>query len=131
MFALHAPSGLTWTRLQTVWVSAAVVALSFVPSRAVYVVPPRDASHDPRPPGTWILYEEVLEANGAALEDFVLLPAIGPGIARRLVDERVARGGFCSLDEVASAARVGKRWDAIAPLVTVRPALRCSSSSKG
>lgn len=129
MFAPHAPGGLQWTRLQVVWVSAAVVALSFVPSRATWDVPPRDASSDSRPPGTWVLYDEVLEANGATAADFELLPAVGPGIARRLVDEREARSGFCSTGEIA--AIVGRRWNALAPLVSVRPARRCSSSSTG
>jgi len=128
MFAPHAPSGLSWTRLQTLWVSAAVIALSFVPTRAEYAVPPRDASGDPRPPGSWTLYDDVLEANGASAVDFERLPGIGPGIAKRLVDERDAIDGFCSSEDIAAIAR--RRWNAIAPLLSVQPARRCSSSSK-
>ena len=98
--------------------------------KLAYVVPPRDHSEDPRPPGAWSLYADVLDANAAAAADFELLPGIGPGIARRLVAERDARGGYCTAAEVAAVAAIGvKRWAAVTPQLSVRPARRCSRSS--
>lgn len=130
MWAPHAPGGFSWTRLQTVWVAIAVSVLSlFVPAKPGGVVPPRDHSGDPRPPGTWTLYGDVLEVNAAAAADFELLPGIGPGIAKRLVEARDARGGWCAVEEVEAAAKLGSRWAPVAPRLSVQPARRCSSSS--
>lgn len=131
MWAPHAPGGHSWTRLQIVWVGIAAATISLcVPARPGGVLAPRDVSKDPRPPGTWRLYEDVLEANAARAADFELLPGVGPGIARRLVDARARRRGWCTLAEVEDAAKLGsRRWEEAAPLLSVRPAPRCSSSS--
>ena len=131
MWAPHAPGGLSWTRLQTVWVGLATATISLcVPARPGGDVPPRDHRNDSRPPGTWRLYEDVLEVNAAGAADFELLPGIGPAIAQRLVDARETAGGWCTVTEMAEAARIGsRRWASVAPLVSVRPAPRCSSSS--
>lgn len=132
MWAPHAPGGFSWTRLQTVWVAIAASALSLlVPAKPIGVVPARDRSGDARPPGTWTLYDDVLEANAAAAADFELLPGIGPGIAKRLVQAREARGGWCAVEEVEAAARLGNRWAPVALRLSVQPARRCSSSSSG
>lgn len=124
------PAGHEWTRLQICWVAAITAGISlFCWLRPPATVPFRDASQDSRPSGTWPLYDDVLEVNAATAEDFALLDGVGPGIADRLVQARAARGGWCSLTEVAADARLGVRWPKAARELSVRPAPRCSSSS--
>jgi competence protein ComEA len=47
----------------------------------------------------WILGRPI-PINQAAWEDLDLVPGIGPGLARRIVDFRLAIGGFSSLDQL-------------------------------
>lgn len=132
VFSPNAPTGFGWTRWQSVWIAAAVGVLSLFPARPVPEISARDTRGDARGPGTWILYEDVLEVNGAAALDLQRLPGVGPALAARLVQARDARGGFCELDELRVALSFGaKRWARVAPMLSVRPAPRCSSSSRG
>ena len=132
MFSENAPTGFAWTRWQSVWIAALVAAVSLVPARTRPEIPPRDTRGDARGPGTWILYDDVLEVNGAAALDFERLPGVGPALAARAIRARETRGGFCSVAEVRAALSLGeKRWAPVAPLLSVTPAPRCSSSSRG
>jgi competence protein ComEA len=58
-----------------------------------------------------------LRLNEATADDLVLVPGIGPTLARALVKARTERGGFRSWDEVDAVTGVGpvklaalKRW---------------------
>ena len=133
MLGPNMPTGHSWERLQICWVAAITATVALVAwLRPLPVVPPRDASHDSRPSGTWPLYADLLEANAATAEDLALLENVGPAIAERLVRARESRGGWCTLAEVQSDARLGVRWPKAAAELSVRPAPRCpTSSSKG
>ena len=48
-----------------------------------------------------------LDLNTASEEELALLPGVGAALARRLVEERTARGGFHAWDEVDAVAGVG------------------------
>ena len=48
-----------------------------------------------------------LDLNSASEEELALLPGVGPSLARRLVSERTARGGFRAWDEVDAVPGVG------------------------
>jgi competence protein ComEA len=65
---------------------------------------------------------EPLDLNAAVAGDLQLLPGVGPKLAQRIVDERMRRGGFRSLDELSDVKGVGpKTLEHVRALVTVRP----------
>ena len=131
VFAPHAPTGFVGAWQQIAWVAVGVILLSTLPARWEREVPARDVSSDARPPGSWVLYGETLEVNGAAALDFERLPGIGPVLAKKLVNAREARGGFCSVAEIAADASLGgARWGRVVARLSVVPARRCPSSSK-
>ena len=111
-----------WTATQTIWLAVIAATLPWLPYPAPRAVPPRDPSGDLRPPGSVFLYEETLEANAAAREDFEALPGVGPATARRLLEARDALGGFCSLDELRAAGRIpSSSWEGVRPRVRLVP----------
>ncbi len=62
-----------------------------------------------------------VDLNAATAEDFRALPNIGVGLARRLVEGRVARP-YCSVDDLNRVTGLGpRRVAALAPHVTVAP----------
>ncbi len=50
-----------------------------------------------------------LDINRAGEEDWVLLPGVGPVLARRIVEERDQRGGFDAVEELISVPGVGEK----------------------
>ena len=50
---------------------------------------------------------EKLDLNTASAADLVRLPRIGPGLARRIVDDRTRNGPFLSVDELTRVPGVG------------------------
>ena len=72
--------------------------------------PPAVAPSDPRP----------LDINRASLDELARLPGVGPGLARRIVDERERRGRFESPDALRYVLGMGpKKLAAIRELITV------------
>ena len=127
MFAPHAPRIPRLSPLQSAILGALAILGVLLPPTITPRLPPRDAARDPRPPGSALLYADFLDANTATARDFEALPGIGAARANELVAERERRGGFCSLEELRAAARVGGRpWRQIAARVRVTA---CSSSS--
>ncbi|MET0974077.1 MAG: helix-hairpin-helix domain-containing protein [Leifsonia sp.] len=58
--------------------------------------------------------------NTATVADLDTLPRIGPGLAQRIIDWRVANGGFGSVDDLRQVTGIGdKTFEALKPLVTV------------
>lgn len=118
----------SWTAPQTIWLAVVAAVLPWLPFPSPVPVPARDPSRDARPPGSVFLYEETLEANGAAVEDFEALPGVGPATARRLVEARDERGGFCSAEEIREAGRLSARtWESVRTRVRLRPAASCAT----
>jgi competence protein ComEA len=61
-----------------------------------------------------------LDLNRATLGDLDRLPGIGPGLARRILDERDRRGRFGSVDDLASVRGIRTATlDRLRDLVTV------------
>jgi hypothetical protein len=68
------------------------------------------AARDPQP----------LDLNRAGEEEIARLPGVGPGLARRIVEERGRRGRFESPEALRGVLGLGpKKLAALRPLVTV------------
>ena len=59
-----------------------------------------------------------VDLNALTADDFESLPGLGPQLSRRIVAERVRRGGFTTVDDFATVKGVGP-----ARLATLRAAL--------
>src|SRR5690606_1678075 len=67
----------------------------------------------PRGPAGLLLGRPI-DLNEATLEELQALPGIGPGLARRIVEERERRGPFTSLEDLARVRGIGPaRVDAL------------------
>jgi competence protein ComEA len=63
----------------------------------------------------------LIDLNTATEAELELLPAIGPALARRIVEFRGAHGGFKSVEELDGVSGIGPAILAkVRPLVTVR-----------
>jgi len=85
-----------------------------LPERAVPERAPKDdpAPADPRP----------LDLNDATAEQLARLPGVGPGLARRIVEERQRRGRFEGPEGLRSVLGLGPRkLAALRDLVTAAP----------
>ena len=72
--------------------------------------PSEQAAPDPRP----------LDLNQASVEQIARLPGIGPGLARRILEERERRGRFDSPEALRQILGVGpKKLAALRDLITV------------
>jgi competence protein ComEA len=75
---------------------------------AAATTPP--AEPDPRP----------LDLNAASMEQIARLPGVGPGLARRIVEERDRRGRFESPEALRGVLGLGpKKLAALRDLITV------------
>lgn len=62
-----------------------------------------------------------LELNQAAAETLDALPGVGPGLAKRIVDERSTRGPFASVDALRRVRGIGpKTLEKLRPYVRVQ-----------
>lgn len=50
-----------------------------------------------------------MDLNAASESDLVLLPGVGPKLARRILDERARRGGFTSVEELLEVRGMGPK----------------------
>lgn len=50
-----------------------------------------------------------IDLNRASAGELQLLPRIGPALARRIVEDRAARGPFASVEDVARVRGIGPR----------------------
>jgi competence protein ComEA len=58
----------------------------------------------------------IVHLNGASAEDLDALDGIGPALAQRIVDYRLAHGGFRSVDELDEVSGIGPaRLEALRP----------------
>lgn len=64
-----------------------------------------------------------LDLNRATAAELELLPRIGPALAKRIIDDRAARGPFRSVDDLARVRGIGGRTvEQLRPYVAVRAA---------
>ncbi|MCC6876005.1 MAG: helix-hairpin-helix domain-containing protein [Sandaracinaceae bacterium] len=94
--------------------SAAILLVAVLAAVALGRSYPRHAAapepEAPGAPATPLATGGALDVNTASAADLSLLPRIGPTLARRIVEERDARGPYGSLEELASRVRgVGPR----------------------
>jgi hypothetical protein len=64
-----------------------------------------------------------IEVNSASVADLMLLPRIGPVLARRITAARSAGGPFCSVEDLRRVKGIGPiTLQRLRPLVAVEPA---------
>ena len=71
------------------------------------VVPTRDAATRSVTPSLTTNAHAVLHLNSASAGELDALDGIGPALAQRIVDYRVAHGGFRSIDELDQVSGIG------------------------
>ena len=92
--------------------------------RAEPAPPPPDppTQAPPSEQGRRLLSEEPVDLNRADAEELELLPHIGPTLARRIVDDRAARGPYARPADLARVRGIGPRTlETLGPLVTTSP----------
>ncbi len=72
--------------------------------------------HDAPPPAT---ARFTVDVNKASAVELAQLPGLGPAMAQRIIDHRIAHGDFPSLDALLDVPGVGE-----ATLAAIRPYLR-------
>jgi competence protein ComEA len=61
-----------------------------------------------------------LNINKATLEQLDTLPGVGPSIAQKIIDYRISRGGFKSIEELNNVSGIGEeKYKDIKNLITV------------
>lgn len=96
---------------------AAALLPSPAPAPSPGVLRPKSA---PPPPGAAAPDPGPLDLNRAGVEELARLPGVGPGLARRIVEERERRGRFDSPDALRDILGLGPRkLAALRHLVTV------------
>lgn len=71
-----------------------------------------------------------VEINTATVAEFQALPEIGPALAKRIVEHRIACGGFRRIDELQEVRGLGpKRLENLRPLVSVKPVDETTASA--
>jgi competence protein ComEA len=91
--------------------------------------------------GIWILLlaasaavasEGVVNINTAAESQLMLLPRVGPSLAKKIVEYRQANGEFKAADELVLVPGVGDRtYELMAPYVTVKGDTTLKEKAKG
>src|SRR5215468_5150062 len=74
-----------------------------------------------------LLFGGTVDLNAATVADLRALPGIGPARAERIVAERDRRGGFASVDDLATVPGIGEATlAAAAPYLRIGPRRRRS-----
>jgi competence protein ComEA len=79
---------------------------------------------DPPPPSAASALRDGgrMDLNRATLADLILLPRVGPKLARRILDERARRGGYTQLDQLLEVRGMGPKT-----LALVRPLMQITA----
>jgi competence ComEA-like helix-hairpin-helix protein len=73
-----------------------------------------------------------VELNAATEKDLLSLPRVGPSLAKRILEQRKALGGFKRIEDLLTVKGVGeKTLEVLRPFITVVPAGRTEGSTAG
>jgi competence protein ComEA len=96
-----------------------VRAAGLAPSAPVITAPNADADAE-RPTARALREGRPLDLNRASETDLMLLPGIGPSLARRIVESRAEAGPFPSVEAVDRVRGIGPRMvERLRPLLYV------------
>ncbi|HVR30950.1 MAG TPA: helix-hairpin-helix domain-containing protein [Thermoanaerobaculia bacterium] len=81
---------------------------------------------------TLIAAEGVVNINTAAEAQLMLLPRVGPSLAKKIVEYRQANGEFKTADELVLVPGIGDRtYELMAPYLTVKGETTLKEKAKG
>ena len=76
--------------------------------------------------------EGVVNINTAAESQLMLLPRVGPSLAKKIVEYRQANGEFKAADELVLVPGIGDRtYELMAPYITVKGDTTLKEKAKG
>jgi competence protein ComEA len=76
--------------------------------------------------------EGVVNINTAAESELMLLPRVGPSLAKKIVEYRQANGEFKAADELVLVPGIGDRtYELMAPYITVKGETTLKEKAKG
>lgn len=110
-----------WTLLASAALSLVmIVAAGAVKWRSTFPTPRRDAGHSS--------HAIQIDINAAPAHELALLPGVGPVLAERIVDDRMRRGDFISVEDLRRVYGIGpKKLDEISDLCVVDVAVEGTS----
>lgn len=100
-------TGLRFLRRFLLAVAAGFVAgvvIAILLRRRQTQLAPQPAPVFPSPPSR---KEKRVDLNTASVEELATLPGIGPAIAQRIVEHRIAHGPFASAESLAKVSGIG------------------------
>jgi competence protein ComEA len=81
---------------------------------------------------TAALADGVVNINTAAESQLMLLPRVGPSLAKKIVEYRQANGEFKAADELVLVPGIGDRtYELMAPYITVKGETTLKDKAKG
>jgi competence protein ComEA len=82
--------------------------------------------------GAALASEGVVNINTASESQLMLLPRVGPSLAKKIIEHRQANGEFKSPDELVLVPGVGDRsYELMAPYLTVKGDTTLKEKAKG
>jgi competence protein ComEA len=73
-----------------------------------------------------------LDLNRATVSDFESLPGIGPVLAKRIVEYRMANGPFQTVEQLQRVKGIGaKKFEQVRPLLNVTPEAKPAKGGQG
>jgi competence ComEA-like helix-hairpin-helix protein len=71
-----------------------------------------------------------IDVNRANAEDLEIVPGIGPKLAERILADRIARGSFRSIDDLARVAGIGEKTvERMRPYLRIHPPMDAAGST--
>jgi competence protein ComEA len=96
-----------------------VVALNGISKPSLRLTPPMSATPPARPHKPDVVKTR-LDVNQATVREFDQLPGIGPALAQRIIDYRLSRGRFTTVDDLLLIKGIGpKKLERFRELVIV------------
>jgi competence ComEA-like helix-hairpin-helix protein len=94
-------------------------------SKPSFPLPPPMSATPPTRPHKPDIVKTQLDVNQATVREFDQLPGIGPALAQRIIDYRLSRGRFTTVDDLLLIKGIGpKKFERFRELVTVHSETR-------